>query len=79
MSSMISNTNYPTISIISQSPRSASGTYQPIYQRNNSSASSNMFLTSNKSSDVELSKMKSSTSSSNKRVNNDLIEQYDYI
>jgi hypothetical protein len=87
------NTNYPNISIISQSPKhqNQNVSYQAIYQRNiysnNSSLlnkneiESNNSAISNSNSKIITDSSQSKIKSSSSRLDNnqDLIEQYDYI
>jgi len=88
-STMSSNTNYPTISIISQSPaknsllNSTTNGYQPLFHRNHSehqhtstSTVRSYSLTSQQHLFDETNRVKNSKITADC---NDLIEQYDYI
>ena len=76
-SKIVSNTNYPTISIISQGPRPSltNGNYQSAYHRQNNQ-SSNSSYKSISSNNNHIIKAKNSAKIIDSE---DLIEQYDYI
>ena len=84
---ILSNTNYPTISIISQGPKqqsqsplnmSGTGGYQPIYQRN-SNSSVTSYSSMNKTEGEAAANQTKQKSAAKRLPNEDLIEQYDYI